>query len=105
MGDVDPSDAKLYAYLAERHSMKWITNVAFALIGRALLNSCIVYSEDTSDQPKLTRYIFLVKVVGGLVGDFRAMKVVRKRRSKAQIDLTGAQPAAGLQPPAVLFEQ
>lgn len=84
MGGVDMSDARLYAYLSERRTMKWTKKVVFALIGRALLNAYIIYNENTSDTPKKTRKNFNISVVEDMVGDFRPPKVTRKRRSQAE---------------------
>ena len=99
MGGVDLSDARLYSYLAERRTMKWTTKVSFALFGRAILNSFILYNENTADRPKLSRYAFMVSVIEALTDDFRPPKVVRKRRSRAQIEADRQQPDAPIQPP------
>ena len=98
IGGVDLSDAKLYTYLSERRTMKWTTKLAFALIGRAILNSFIIY-ENTSDMPKLTRYMYMVKVVESLAGDHYPGKVVRRRRSRIEIEAARCVLAPQIQPP------
>ena len=67
MGRVDLSDARLYRYLSERRTMKWTNKVAFSLIGRSLLNAYIIYSENTSDRPKKSKYQFTVSVIENMV--------------------------------------
>jgi len=92
MGGVDMSDARLYAYLSERRTMKWSLKVAFSLFGRAVLNSYILYEQNTSDIPKLTRYQFMVAAVDGLAGNYYPTKVVRRRRTSAEIQAARQNP-------------
>ena len=100
MGGVDMSDARLYAYLSERRTMKWTNKVLFSLFARAILNAYIIYNELTTDRPKLNRYHFTVCVLESLVADFRPTEKVRKRRrSKAEIQAAAAAPAAPILPP------
>lgn len=70
IGGVDLSDARLYAYLAECRMMKWTLKVGFSLFGRAVLNSYIIYDQNSFDKLKLTRHQFMVEVVEVLAGDF-----------------------------------
>lgn len=64
MGDVDLKDTKLYAYLAERKTLKWTTKVAFSLFGRAALNSYHLYKKHTSHTHILTtRYKYMISVI------------------------------------------
>ena len=107
MGGVDTSDARLYAYLTERRSMKWSTKLVFSLLGRCMFNAAILYNEHTTHAPKLSRYHFNVEVLEALVGEYKPAKVNRKRRSRVEIDAARAaadadQPAqdAPLDPPA-----
>lgn len=91
MGGVDMSDARLYAYLSERRTMKWTSKVAFALVGRSVLNAYILYSHNTSDTRKKSRYEFVVSAVEGLMGNFRPPnKQCRKRSSKEQMAANSA---------------
>ncbi|KAL8567877.1 hypothetical protein ACOMHN_058999 [Nucella lapillus] len=98
MGGVDMSDARLYTYLSERRTMKWTLKVAFSLFGRAVLNSYIIYRENTSDAMKLTRYQFMIQVVEGLAGNYFPPKVVCGRRTAAEIQAARNNPV--LQVPA-----
>ncbi|XP_078594315.1 uncharacterized protein LOC144872080 [Branchiostoma floridae x Branchiostoma japonicum] len=85
MGGVDLSDARLYKYLSERRTMKWTNKVVFSIIGRAVLNCFILYSQNTSDNPKLSRHQFMVELVESLAGNYYPDKVVRRRRTQAEI--------------------
>ena len=98
MGGVDMADARLYTYLCERRTMKWTNKVLFALIGRAVLNAYVIYSENTAQTKKLSRFAFNVSVVEAMVGNFRPpLKVRQRRRSRAEIALARQAPIA---PPA-----
>ncbi|KAL8567150.1 hypothetical protein ACOMHN_033052 [Nucella lapillus] len=92
MGGVDLCDSKLYCYCGERRTMKWTNKVAFGLFGRALLNAYILYDLHSSDIHKLTRKMFLVDVLESLAGGYYPPKVVRRRRTQAQIEADRAQP-------------
>ena len=86
MGGVDVADARLYAYLSERRTMKWTKKLFFAVLGRAILNSFIVYNEHTTRTPKLTRKKYNIVLLEALMGDYRPSKNnFRKRRSNAEI--------------------
>ena len=99
MGGVDLSDARLYRYLSERRSTKWTSKVVFSLLGRAVLNSYIIYQKNTSDRIPLKRYQFTVCLVESLLGDFRpCRKIVRKRRSKTELAVARQTPQAPLPP-------
>ena len=80
MGGVDLSDAKLYTYLAERRTLKWTKKVFISLIGRALLNSYILYSKNVEGRV-LNRHSYNISVIESFVGDYRPSKIPRKRRS------------------------
>ena len=87
------SDARLYAYLSERRTMKW-TNKS-----RAVLNAYIIYNEVPSDLPRQDRYNFKVCVLEALVADFRPPEKIRKRRrSEAEIQAAAA-VSVPIQPP------
>lgn len=85
MGGVDLSDARLYKYLSVRRTMKWTNKIVFSVFGRAVLNSFILYDQHTTDQPKLTRHQFMVQLVESLAGNYNPQKVVRRRRTNAEI--------------------
>ncbi|KAL8607032.1 hypothetical protein ACOMHN_005058 [Nucella lapillus] len=91
-GGVDLCDSKLYCYCGERGTIKWTNKVAFGLFGRALLNAYILYDLHSSDIHKLTRKMFLVDVLETLAGGYYPPKVVRRRRTQAQIEADRAQP-------------
>lgn len=59
--------------------------MAFALFGRALLNSFIIYQQDFPAK-QVCRHDFLVEIAEGLVVDYQFRKIQRKRRSKQQIE-------------------
>ena len=54
MGGVDLKDAKLYAYLSERQTVRWTTKAFLSLLGTAILNSDILYCKHTSDRVVLS---------------------------------------------------
>ena len=72
MGGVDLSDMRCYMFLDERRTIRWNKKVFFTLLSRVLLNSFILYQCNTENVPKLNRRQFMVKLVEGLTGDFRA---------------------------------
>ena len=59
-------------FLDERRTIRWNKKVFFTLLSRVLLNSFILYQCNTENVPKLNRRQFMVKLVEGLTGDFRA---------------------------------
>ena len=79
MGGVDQSDMMLYAYLDELRTLKFWKKVIFSLIGRFAVNTYILYLQNTSDRPKLTRYMSTVKIVEGISRDFLDMKAMLSR--------------------------
>ncbi|XP_066275083.1 piggyBac transposable element-derived protein 4-like [Branchiostoma lanceolatum] len=98
MGGVDLSDARLYKYLSERRTMKWTNKVVFSILGRAVLNSYILYDLHTN-QPKLSRYQYMVQLVESLTDGYYPPKSPARRRTRRQIrrDANLPVPAA---PPA-----
>ncbi|KAK3774701.1 hypothetical protein RRG08_051243 [Elysia crispata] len=97
MGGVDLSDAKLYTYLAERRTLKWTKKVFISLIGRALLNSYILYSKNVEGRV-LNRHSYNISVIESFVGDYRPSKIPRKRRSMQDIAEARNQPINILPP-------
>ncbi|UYV82392.1 hypothetical protein LAZ67_21001916 [Cordylochernes scorpioides] len=67
MGGVDLSDMMMYCYMDERKGRKHHRKVVINIIHRALLNSYILYSQHSSDSPKLTRHKYQVSVINSLV--------------------------------------
>ena len=98
MGGVDVGDQMLYAYTAERRSMKWTTKVAFSLLARCLVNAFILYEMHSSADKKLIRQQFNVAAVEYLTRDYRPRKVIRRRRSRAEIAAAQAAPTAPVAP-------
>ena len=86
MGGVDLGDEKLYMYMAERRTLKWTNKVFFSLFGRAVLNSYIIYFQNTSDRPKLSRYNYIVSALESLTANFVPPKVVRRKRTHAEME-------------------
>ena len=81
--------------------MKWTTKVAFSLFGRAVLNSYLLYKDNTNDNPKLSRHLFMTSVVESLAGDhYPPQKVVRRRRTAAEIRAAREQFQVPQAPPA-----
>ena len=88
MGGVDLGDEKLYMYLAERRTLKWTNKVFFSLLGRAVLNSYIIYKLNTTDKPVLSRYNFIISVLESLSSKYAPPKVVRRKRTWDEIATT-----------------
>lgn len=85
MGGVDLKDTKLYAYLAERRTMKWSTKVFFSLLGTSVLNAFILYKKNASAPRKLRRHEFIISLVHALVENYRPKRQVKKRRTQEQL--------------------
>jgi len=74
MGGVDESDKMLYAYLDERRTLKFWKKVVFNVFSRMVLNSYIIYLENTDK--KLTRFQFTSKIISTIEEEwFRAKNV------------------------------
>jgi hypothetical protein len=50
MGGIDTSDIMLYCYLGERKTVKHWKKVTFNIFGRMVLNSYILYKENSTRQ-------------------------------------------------------
>ena len=63
MGGVDQSDARLYTYLFEGRTIKWTLKVflSLLLLGRALLNSYILYCMNPDQNPNISRYEYQIR--------------------------------------------
>lgn len=83
MGGVDCSDARLYAYLSERRTLKWTKKLVFSLMGRSLLNAYIIYKEHSDAARKLSRLDFSVSVLEELMDHYQPLKTPRKRKFRA----------------------
>jgi hypothetical protein len=46
LGGIDYSDMVLYAYLDERQTVRYWKKIAFNIIARVVLNSCVLYKEN-----------------------------------------------------------
>ena len=68
MGGIDLQDAKLYAYLNERKTIKWTTKAFLSLLGTVVLNSSILYAKRTSHRVILSRFRFMMSISQALVG-------------------------------------
>ncbi|XP_059149376.1 piggyBac transposable element-derived protein 4-like [Physella acuta] len=88
MGGVDLGDEKLYMYLAERQTLKWTNKVFFSLLGRAVLNSYILYKLNTTDKPVLFRYNFIISVLESLSSKFTPAKIIRRKWTREEISTT-----------------
>ena len=99
MGGVDTTDARLYAYLSERRTLKWTHKLFFNLIGRCVLNSYIIYKEHTTQRPIKNRHQFTVDCIEGLMGNFRPEKTPRKRRRRADEPEGAENEALDIRPP------
>ena len=70
MGGVDLSDMCIYMFLDERRTIRWNKKVFFTLLGRLILNSFILYQQNTNHEKKLNRCNFTIQLVEGLIGDY-----------------------------------
>ncbi|UYV69223.1 hypothetical protein LAZ67_6002877 [Cordylochernes scorpioides] len=70
MGGVDLSDMMMYCYMDERKGRKHHRKVVINIIHRALLNSYILYSQHSSDSPKLTRQKYQLQILTFTLGIF-----------------------------------
>ncbi|XP_035672166.1 piggyBac transposable element-derived protein 4-like [Branchiostoma floridae] len=85
VGGVDLGDATL-TNLSDRRTMKWTNKVFFAIFGRAVLNSFVLYDQHSSDNPKLSRHQFMLQLVESLAGSYFPPNAVRPpRRTPSQI--------------------
>ena len=66
-GGVDLLDRKVDYYAGERAFHKYWNKCFFALIDRMLVSAYILYQENTSDIPPLTRYKFMCAAVKSCV--------------------------------------
>ena len=99
MGGVDASDARLYAYVSERRTIKWTLKLFFSLFGRACLNAFIIYNEHYTGTDKLQRLDFLICGLELMMGNYAPGKLPRKRRSQADIALAAQAPQPAVHPP------
>ena len=66
MGGVDILDQKVDQYAGERGFHKYWKKCFFGIIDRMVVCSYILYNENTSDTPKLSRFQFMCKLVDEL---------------------------------------
>ena len=70
MGGVDLSDMHICMFLDKRRTVRWNKKVFFTLLGRLILNSLILYQQNTNHEKKLNRHNFMIQLVEGLIGDY-----------------------------------
>ena len=75
MGGVDLSDMRIYMFLDERRTIRWNKKVFFTLLGRLILNSFILYQQNTNHEKKLNRRNFMIQLVEGLIRDYRQTRI------------------------------
>ena len=81
MGGVDHHDQLLYSYLDERKTVKTWKKCAFNIISRMLLNSYIIYKQNTSDRKKLKHIEFNLSVIASLSEEYLNNRSQQSRRS------------------------
>ena len=62
-------------FLDERRTIRWNKKVFFTLLGRLILNSFILYQQNTNHEKKLNRRNFMIQLVEGLIGDYRQTQI------------------------------
>ena len=81
MGGVDLSDMCIYMFLDERRTIRWNKKVFFTLLGRLILNSFILYQQNTNHEKKLNQRNFMIQLVEGLIGDYRQTRIRPGRKA------------------------
>ena len=81
MGGVDLSDMCIYMFLDERRTIRWNKKVFFTLLGRLILNSFILYQQNTNHEKKLNRPNFMIQLVEGLIRDYRQTRIRPGRKT------------------------
>ncbi|CAC5410838.1 unnamed protein product [Mytilus coruscus] len=69
MGGVDLADMMTESYNDGRKTLKVWKKVVFNLMHRMVINAYIIYKENTSDNPKLSRLAFTQKLIEDLAKD------------------------------------
>ena len=75
MGGVDLSDMCIYMLLDERRTIRWNKKVFFTLLSRLILNSFILYQQNTNHEKKLNQCNFMIQLVEGLIGDYQQTRI------------------------------
>ena len=70
MSGVDLSNMNIYMFLDKKRTSRW-KKVFFTLLGRLILNSFILYQQNTNHEEKLNPCNFMIQFVKGLIGDYR----------------------------------
>ena len=70
MGGVDLSDMHIYIFLDKKKTIRW-KKVFFTLLGRLVLNSFILYQQNTNHEEKPSPRNFMIHLVESLVGDYQ----------------------------------
>ena len=66
---------RIYMFFDVRITMRWNKKVFFTLLGRLILNSFILYQQNTNHEKKLNRRNFMIQLVEGLIGDYRQTQI------------------------------
>lgn len=85
MGAVDMDDALLSAYSYQRKTKKVWKKVVLNIFHRIMLNSYILYNQNTSDKPVMSRLKFIQLVVESLI-DADPTDVQRNRRPRQRLE-------------------
>lgn len=73
MGGVDGSNKMLYTYLDERRTLKFWKKIVFNIFGRMVLDSYIIYKENSTDQ-KMSRFQFTLSIIETIEKEWLAVK-------------------------------
>ena len=81
MGGVDLSEMCIYMFLDERRTIRCNKKVFFTLLGRLILNSFILYQQNTNHEKKLNQSNFMIQLVEGLIGDYQQTRIRPGRKA------------------------
>ena len=70
-----------FMFLDERRTIRWNKKVFFTLLGRLILNSFILYQQNTNHEKKLNQRNFMIQLVEGLIGDYRQTRIRPGRKA------------------------
>ncbi|VDI16621.1 Hypothetical predicted protein [Mytilus galloprovincialis] len=74
MGGVDLADMMTESYNDGRKTLKVWKKVVFNLMHRMVINAYIIYKENTSDNPKLSRLSFTQRLIEDLAKDHMVLR-------------------------------
>ncbi|XP_033761258.1 piggyBac transposable element-derived protein 4-like [Pecten maximus] len=87
MGAVDLDDALMSSYCYQRKNKKVWKKIVLNLFHRIMLNAYILYSQNTSDRPVMSRLKFIQLVVESLADLGHINALPRNRRPRQRLDL------------------